>query len=91
MPTFVVEVEDLVKTFDSFIAVDHIRFQVEKGRDLRISGSKWGRQVHDHPNALRASAAHFGKGEGCRIRYHDGAGEDQAGDRVYVPEIFTLR
>jgi len=38
MTTFVVEVEDLVKTFDSFIAVDHIRFQVEKGEIFGFLG-----------------------------------------------------
>jgi len=38
MPTFVVEVEDLVKKFDSFIAVDHIRFQVEKGEIFGFLG-----------------------------------------------------
>lgn len=38
MPTFVVEVEDLVKTFDSFIAVDHIRFQVKKGEIFGFLG-----------------------------------------------------
>jgi ABC-2 type transport system ATP-binding protein len=36
--SFVVEVEDLVKTFDSFIAVDHIRFQVEKGEIFGFLG-----------------------------------------------------
>ena len=39
MPNFVVEVEDLVRTFDSFIAVDHIRFQVEKGEIFGFLGS----------------------------------------------------
>ena len=38
MPNFVVEVEDLVRTFDSFIAVDHIRFQVEKGEIFGFLG-----------------------------------------------------
>jgi len=38
MPSFVVEVEDLVKTFDSFTAVDHIRFQVEKGEIFGFLG-----------------------------------------------------
>jgi ABC-2 type transport system ATP-binding protein len=38
MPTFVVEVEDLVKKFDSFIAVDHINFQVEKGEIFGFLG-----------------------------------------------------
>jgi ABC-2 type transport system ATP-binding protein len=38
MPTFVVEVEDLVKAFDSFIAVDHIRFQVERGEIFGFLG-----------------------------------------------------
>ncbi|MGA2515423.1 MAG: ATP-binding cassette domain-containing protein [Thermodesulfobacteriota bacterium] len=38
MPTFVVEVEDLVKAFDSFIAVDHIRFRVEKGEIFGFLG-----------------------------------------------------
>ncbi|MGO8989846.1 MAG: ABC transporter ATP-binding protein [bacterium] len=38
MPNFVVEVEDLVRTFDSFIAVDHIRFQVEEGEIFGFLG-----------------------------------------------------
>lgn len=38
MPTFAVEVEDLVKTFDSFVAVDHIHFQVEKGEIFGFLG-----------------------------------------------------
>jgi len=38
MPTIVVEVEDLVKAFGSFIAVDHIRFQVEKGEIFGFLG-----------------------------------------------------
>ena len=38
MPTFVVEVDDLVKTFDRFIAVDHIHFQVEKGEIFGFLG-----------------------------------------------------
>ena len=38
MPTFVVEVEDLVKKFDSFVAVDHIHFQVERGEIFGFLG-----------------------------------------------------
>jgi ABC-2 type transport system ATP-binding protein len=38
MPTVVVEVEDLVKTFDSFVAVNHIHFQVEKGEIFGFLG-----------------------------------------------------
>jgi ABC-2 type transport system ATP-binding protein len=38
MPTFVVEVEDLVKKFDSFVAVDHINFQVERGEIFGFLG-----------------------------------------------------
>ncbi len=38
MPTFVVEVEDLVKNFDSFVAVDHIHFQVERGEIFGFLG-----------------------------------------------------
>jgi ABC-2 type transport system ATP-binding protein len=38
MPTFVVEVEDLVKAFDGFIAVDRIRFQVERGEIFGFLG-----------------------------------------------------
>ena len=34
MNSFAVEVEDLVKTFGDFVAVDHIRFQVGKERFL---------------------------------------------------------
>jgi ABC-2 type transport system ATP-binding protein len=38
MAPFVVEVEDLVKKFDSFVAVDHIHFQVEKGEIFGFLG-----------------------------------------------------
>ena len=38
MPTFVVEVEDLVRTFDSFVAVDHVHFRVEKGEIFGFLG-----------------------------------------------------
>ena len=38
MSEFSVEVEDLVKTFGSFVAVDHIRFQVEKGEIFGFLG-----------------------------------------------------
>ena len=38
MDTFAVEVEDLVKTFGNFVAVDHIRFQVKKGEIFGFLG-----------------------------------------------------
>ena len=38
MSDFVVEVEDLVRKFDNFVAVDHIRFQVEKGEIFGFLG-----------------------------------------------------
>jgi ABC-2 type transport system ATP-binding protein len=38
MTEFTVEVEDLVKTFGNFVAVDHIRFQVEKGEIFGFLG-----------------------------------------------------
>jgi ABC-2 type transport system ATP-binding protein len=38
MPTFVVEVKNLVKKFDHFVAVDHIHFQVEKGEIFGFLG-----------------------------------------------------
>jgi ABC-2 type transport system ATP-binding protein len=38
MPTFIVEVEDLVRTFGSFVAVDQLRFQVEKGEIFGFLG-----------------------------------------------------
>ena len=38
MSTFVVEVEDLVRTFDNFVAVDHIHFKVERGEIFGFLG-----------------------------------------------------
>jgi ABC-2 type transport system ATP-binding protein len=38
MNSFAVEVEDLVKTFGDFVAVDHIRFQVKKGEIFGFLG-----------------------------------------------------
>lgn len=38
MPIYAVEVEDLVKTFGDFVAVDHIRFQVKKGEIFGFLG-----------------------------------------------------
>jgi ABC-2 type transport system ATP-binding protein len=38
MPSLAVEVEDLVKTFGSFVAVDHIHFQVKRGEVFGFLG-----------------------------------------------------
>jgi ABC-2 type transport system ATP-binding protein len=38
MPSYAVEVQDLVKTFGTFVAVDHIHFQVEKGEIFGFLG-----------------------------------------------------
>ncbi len=38
MVSIAVEVEDLVKTFGTFVAVDHVRFQVEKGEIFGFLG-----------------------------------------------------
>jgi ABC-2 type transport system ATP-binding protein len=38
MASFAVEVEDLVKTFGTFVAVDHIHFQVERGEIFGFLG-----------------------------------------------------
>jgi ABC-2 type transport system ATP-binding protein len=38
MVSFAVEVDDLVKTFGNFVAVDHIRFQVKKGEVFGFLG-----------------------------------------------------
>jgi len=38
MGSFAVEVQDLVKTFGSFVAVDHIRFQVKRGEIFGFLG-----------------------------------------------------
>ena len=38
MNSFAVEVEDLVKTFGNFVAVDHIRFKVNKGEIFGFLG-----------------------------------------------------
>jgi ABC-2 type transport system ATP-binding protein len=38
MSTFAVEVEDLVKTFGNFVAVDHIHFQVKEGEIFGFLG-----------------------------------------------------
>jgi len=38
MDSIVVEVEDIVKKFDSFVAVDHIHFQVERGEIFGFLG-----------------------------------------------------
>ena len=38
MTSFAVEVEDLVKTFGTFVAVDHVRFQVKKGEIFGFLG-----------------------------------------------------
>jgi ABC-2 type transport system ATP-binding protein len=38
MTSFAVEVEDLVKTFGSFVAVDHIHFQVKRGEVFGFLG-----------------------------------------------------
>ena len=48
---------ELTRRFGAFTAVDHVSFDVEAGRDLRLSRRQRRRQVDDHPHAVRPAAA----------------------------------
>ena len=52
-----IEVSELTRRFGAFTAVDHLSFDVEAGRDLRLSRRQRRRQVDDHPHAVRPAAA----------------------------------
>ena len=53
-------VKDLTRRFGSFVAVDHVSFDVEAGRDLRLPRQQRRRQVDDHPDAVRPAEADVG-------------------------------
>ena len=50
-------IENLVKRFGDFMAVDHISLQVAQGRGLRLSWSQWRRQIHHHSHVVRLAAS----------------------------------
>ncbi len=54
-----VEIDDLVKTFGDFVAVDHVSLQVRQGRDFRLPGTQRRGQIDHHPHALRPADAHL--------------------------------
>jgi len=63
--SFAVEVENLVKSFGDFVAVDRIHFQVKKGEIF----AERSREIHNHTNALRLIDANFRKRKGSGIRH----------------------
>jgi len=89
MNEFSVEVEDLVKTFGNFVAVDHIHVQVKQRRSSGSSGQR-GREVDDDRMLCGLLLPTSGSG---RVAGFDLLKErrDQAGDRLHVPEILPLR
>ena len=67
---------NLVKSFGSFVAVDHVSFQVSARRDLRLPGPERRGQIDHHPHPLRAADADLGQGVGARLRCGHAAGRD---------------
>ena len=57
--TNAVEIDDLVKRFGDFVAVDHVNLRSPQGRDLRLSGTERRGEIHHHPHALRPAGAHL--------------------------------
>ena len=78
MVSFVVEVENLVKKFGTFVAVDHVHFQVGKGEIFGFLGPNGAGKS----TTIRMLCGLFmptaGKGSSCRVRCYERAGEDQA-------------
>ncbi len=47
----------------TFIAVDHVSFQVKQGRDFRVPGAERRGQVDRDPHSLRAARSDFGQSQ----------------------------
>lgn len=48
-----IQVENLVKTFDGFRALDGADFHVKKRCDLRTGRTEWSRKIDTHPPSDR--------------------------------------
>src|SRR3972149_3408142 len=59
-------------------------------RDFRLSGPERRRQVHHHPHAVRAAAAHSRASHRGRLRRRPPAGGGATEHRLHVAEIFPL-
>ena len=86
----IIEVKDLVKKFGSFVANDRLTFHVEKGEIFGFLGANGAGKT----TAIRilCGLSYPTSGE-IRVAGHDvytRQGEDQAKDRVHVPEVFTV-
>lgn len=56
----VIVVENLVKKFGSFVANDHLNFEVGGGRDFWLPWCQWSRQDYSHANIMRPVKTNLG-------------------------------
>ena len=59
-----IEIRNLTRKFDHFIAVDDLSFTVKEGEVLGFLGPQRGGQIHHHEGHHRLSGRHRGQ------RYH---------------------
>ena len=89
--THAVTVRDLTRRFGAFLAVDHVSFDVEAGRDLRLPRQQRRREVDDDPDAVRTAQALVRDGAGRRNRRRPGSRRRQAAHRLHVAAFLALR
>ena len=61
VPRPAVHIDNLVKRFGDFVAVDHVSLEVQRGRDLRLPGPQRRGQIHHHPDSVRLLAPTSGR------------------------------
>ena len=62
-----VVIENLVKRFGDFVAVDRIDLHGAQGRGFRLSGAEWRGQIDDDSDAMRAAETDIGTRDGGGI------------------------
>ena len=85
-----VEINDLVKTFGSFTAVDHISLTVNRGEIFGFLGPNGAGKSTTIRMLCGILTPTSGQGEGRRIRHLHPGGENQTEYRLHVPEILAV-
>jgi ABC-2 type transport system ATP-binding protein len=85
-----VEIEELVKTFGSFAAVDRISLQVKRGEIFGFLGPNGAGKSTTIRMLCGILTPTSGKGKSRGIRHPPGAGKNQAEHRLHVAKVLPL-
>ena len=84
-----VHIENLVKRFGDFVAVDNVSLDVAQGRNLRIPRTQRRRQIDHHSHSVRPACADLRVAPRWRLRCRDAIRRDQR-NIGYMSQKFSL-